>query len=532
MISAAAMAELISRGFPEELRSVVRGLAITGLFAESDPRDGSIACLVEGGALIPIVPRTGLPSVPDHWEWFELEQLVEFGPRNGYSPRGVDFETPTKVLTLTATTSGVFKDQHFKYVDEEIDVDSTLWLDPGDLLIQRSNSIHYVGTMAVFDGLPGEFIFPDLMIKVRISELAEARFVHLLGSSPFGREFFRSRASGTSGSMPKINQGTVRELPVPLPPLPEQRRTIEACSRLLGQLEDLEAARAFRDQWCERARASCLHALVENGEWDRVRDNWNSLFTTPESVDDLRRAILDLAVRGRLVDQRPEEGNASQSSQAVIDDASWRAPERSFRARPEPSIEALAGRLRIPRGWVECRLNEVAQLINGRAYKQAELLQAGTPVIRIQNLNGGQQWYFSDLDLPARQMCESGDLLFAWSASFGPYIWSGPKAIYHYHIWKLVLSPAILPGFAYHLLGQITEEVRQQSHGLAMLHMTKNKMQKWPLLLPPLAEQHRIVAKVDELMRLCDELEARLQDVEDISQQLAESVVHHVGSAS
>jgi type I restriction enzyme S subunit len=130
--------------------------------------------------------------------------------------------------------------------------------------------------------------------------------------------------------------------------------------------------------------------------------------------------------------------------------------------------------------------------------------------------------------LPDRQYCDNGDLLFAWSASFGPYIWAGERAIYHYHIWKVRLSPAISLRFMFYLLGDLTHEVKAQSHGLAMLHMTKAKMESWPILVPPLAEQHRIVAKVDALMALCDTLEARLTEAQALHAAFAAAAVHHL----
>lgn len=88
--------------------------------------------------------------------------------------------------------------------------------------------------------------------------------------------------------------------------------------------------------------------------------------------------------------------------------------------------------------WPTAQLGECATLVNGRAYKQEGLLDSGTPVLRIQNLNRGDRWYYSDLSLPENKYCIKGDLLFAWSASFGPYIWNGSRSIYHYHIWKVI----------------------------------------------------------------------------------------------
>ena len=151
-----------------------------------------------------------------------------------------------------------------------------------------------------------------------------------------------------------------------------------------------------------------------------------------------------------------------------------------------------------PIGWKQTRLGDVLTLINGRAYKKAELLNQGTPVLRIQNLNGGDRWYYSDLTLSENKYCEDGDLLFAWSASFGPYIWRGPKSIYHYHIWKIELSEELDKGFAYYLLQNITEAVKAAGRGISMVHMTKSGMEDWMVSIPPLEEQKRIAGILDQ----------------------------------
>ena len=148
--------------------------------------------------------------------------------------------------------------------------------------------------------------------------------------------------------------------------------------------------------------------------------------------------------------------------------------------------------------WPKAALGECATLVNGRAYKQEELLDSGTPVLRIQNLNGGDRWYYSDLSLPQDKYCDKGDLLFAWSASFGPYLWNGPRAIYHYHIWKVLPGKSLDKGFLYHLLGFLTARVKIESHGASMLHMTKARMEALEIPLPPLEEQRRIAAILDK----------------------------------
>lgn len=95
-------------------------------------------------------------DVPAAWTCVRLENLLTFGPRNGYSPKSVSYPTGTKTLTLTATTSGRFNGEHYKYIDETIPIDSFLWLEDGDILIQRANSIEYVGASAVYRGKRGD----------------------------------------------------------------------------------------------------------------------------------------------------------------------------------------------------------------------------------------------------------------------------------------------------------------------------------------------------------------------------------------
>ena len=170
--------------------------------------------------------------------------------------------------------------------------------------------------------------------------------------------------------------------------------------------------------------------------------------------------------------------------------------------------------------WETRTLGDVVTLINGRAYSQHELLSKGTPVIRIQNLNGGSNWYYSNLELPDDKYCHEGDLLFAWSASFGPYVWNGPKAIYHYHIWKVVPKNGVHGDFMFHLLQWITESVRLSSHGIGMLHMTKEGMEKWIVSIPALAEQKRLALRLREQLaeveKAREALQAQLEAAEKI----------------
>lgn len=174
-------------------------------------------------------------------------------------------------------------------------------------------------------------------------------------------------------------------------------------------------------------------------------------------------------------------------------------------------------------GWEFKPLGEVCRLINGRAYKQAELLEAGPyPVLRVGNFFTNNSWYYSDLELDADKYCDDGDLLYAWSASFGPRIWQGGKVIYHYHIWKVAPNTQRIDrDYLYYFFDWDKELIKkEQGAGTTMIHVSKGSMEARPIPLPPLEEQRRIVAVLDEafegLARARDHAEANLRNTREL----------------
>lgn len=162
----------------------------------------------------------------DSWVDNKLIDVLISKPRNGYSPKPVDYITPYKSMTLSATSSGVFLPEYYKYVDEQIQYDSYLWLQPGDILIQRANSLEKVGTCAIYTGEEHEFIYPDLMMKLQVKESCLPAYVAYALKTTYSREYFRNHATGTAGNMPKINQKVVSEVPIKIPSLLEQKQIV------------------------------------------------------------------------------------------------------------------------------------------------------------------------------------------------------------------------------------------------------------------------------------------------------------------
>jgi type I restriction enzyme S subunit len=197
-------------------------------------------------------------SLPDGWVWCRLGDFIKENPRNGYSPKAVSYVTSVKTLKLGATTWGKFNPDEYKYIDEEIPKDSIFWLKKNDILIQRSNSIDYVGVSAIYDGEDNQFIYPDLMIKVQMMPNLSVEFSYLLLSSPITRKYFRNLAKGAQKSMPKINQIVVLNTLFPLPPLAEQKAIVEKVDYLIKQIEELEAQIKHRKQIAEELMQTVL----------------------------------------------------------------------------------------------------------------------------------------------------------------------------------------------------------------------------------------------------------------------------------
>lgn len=253
------------------------------------------------------------------------------------------------------------------------------------------------------------------------------------------------------------------------------------------------------------------------------------------NFDRMRALLLDQAIRGELVPQLVGEGVVAQIG---------------------TSLEEVP--FEIPESWKWVSFSSIATLLNGRAYKKTELLEEptsngkdNTPILRVGNLFTSDKWYYSDLTLEDNKYCNPGDLLYAWSASFGPTIWQGCRSIYHYHIWRVDHNSSYVnkKWLYFWLLGK-TQDLKRSGHGLAMIHITKKGMEQELVALPPLQEQVRIVAKLEEAFAEIDRAEKAYEELQTLAgvlrgqilqeaiqgklvpQMAEEGVVEQIGAAS
>ncbi|NEW75088.1 restriction endonuclease subunit S [Streptomyces rhizosphaericus] len=165
-----------------------------------------------------------------------LGDVIREPLRNGHSARAAADGT-VRTLTLTAVTRGKFDDTHTKLTAPDPHRVSNLWLEPGDIFIQRSNTPDLVGTSALYDGPSNWAIYPDLLIRVRTQQRLDPRFAQLVLSAPQTRQYFRASAKGLAGSMPKIDQETILNTSLPLPDIEAQRRVVQDVDRTIEHVQ-------------------------------------------------------------------------------------------------------------------------------------------------------------------------------------------------------------------------------------------------------------------------------------------------------
>ena len=192
-------------------------------------------------------------------------------------------------------------------------------------------------------------------------------------------------------------------------------------------------------------------------------------------------------------------------------------------------------KLRFPEftdAWEKCKLGEVAEFINGKAYKQEELLNEGKyKVVRVGNFNTNEHWYYSNLELENNKYMVAGDLLYLWATDFGPKFWAGEKAIFHYHIWKLELNYKIIDkNYLYVWLETDKEKIKQSTNGTTMVHVTKSTMEKRVLSFPTLPEQQKIGTLFRRLDRLITLHKRKWDDVILLKRALLQKMFPKNGS--
>ena len=394
--------------------------------------------------------------MPEGWEWCKLEDYVS-------SVTDGDHQAPPKVsngvpfLVISNVASEFIDFANTRYVPQ--DYYDAIQFDRkperGDILFTVTGSYGIV----VKVNTDKQFCFQRHIGLIK--PIIDNDYLVYALRSQYVKKLCDDLSTGTAQKT--VGLDTLRSFLIPIPPLQEQKRIVESIEH-------------------------CLLFV------DCIEENKGNL---QDTIKQTKSKILDLAIHGKLVPQDPKNEPATELLKRINPKAEITCDNPHYR--------------KLPKGWAVIKVGNVAKYTNGRAFKPEEWESIGLPIIRIQNLNDADAPYNrSSVIHEQKYLIKDGDLLFAWAASIGTYIWSGENAWLNQHIFKVEPYPFIDKAFLFYAFQAMISEFYKNSHGSGMVHITKKQFEEITLLLPPLSEQIRIVECLEQTFSILDSINCNL----------------------
>ena len=547
------------------LRRFILDLAVRGKLVEQDPEDEPAEEVLQCLQNIGRKPNSSAPKgdsfpfiLPVGWAPATLGNLVQ-ASNSGWSPKTLDLPREGEewgILKVSAVSWECFRPDANKQVLPGTQPKPQAVVKKGDFLISRANTAELVARAVIVDCDPVNLMMSDKIVRLQLVELCEPRYILIVNNhATFARSYYASRATGVSPSMKNVSRDVILGLPLPLPPLAEQHRIVAKVDELMTLCDQLEAARMQREQCRDRLVAASLQRLNHpSDDPEAFRSDARfalqvlpSLTTTPAQIKQLRQTILNLAMRGKLVEQDPEDEPAEMILAAIANDIQDAVSAR--RMKSPKSIAKYEGMRQydLPASWEWTQLGRLVAAEDGamcdgpfgsKLKTEHYISNKGYAVVRLGNIGIGSFVWGKEGHI-SRDHFESltsnhllpGDLLVAGLADplvrccevpveLGPAINKAdcfrvrPHFLIDRAYIRWYLNSPVAKCFA-----------ADENHGMTRERINLSSAKALPVPLPPLAEQHRIVAKVDELMALCDQLEQQLSQGEQGRRWLLEAVL-------
>jgi type I restriction enzyme S subunit len=448
--------------------------------------------------------------------------------RNGHSAKKSETGEGVPTLTLSAVTYNDFSAENIKATVADPSKVADLWLEPGDILVERANTPELVGTAAIFPGPSKLAIFPDLMIRVRITEAVRARFLSLFMNSDTVRRYFRGRAQGIAGTMPKIDQTTIEQLSVPLPPLPEQDRIVAAIEQHLSDIDAGVAALERVQANLKRYRASVLKAACEG----RLVPTEAELARREGRRYEPASALLTRILAERRARWEADQLAKMKAKGQTPKDGGWKAKYE------EPTGPDVRGLPTLPEGWVWASLSQLSSRITSGARDWSGYYGRGRGTfVLAQNVRMGR------LDLSFRQLVDppdgdasiersricQGDLLVTIvGAGTGAACMVPTPVDDHFVCQSVALIRPVFSSISSFLDRFLCSDHHGQAqfaratYGQGRPHLGFEHLEATVISLPPATEQARIVAEADRLLSVADQtlsvVEAQLLRAQSLRQ--------------
>jgi len=530
------------------LRRFILDLAVRGKLVEQDSRDEAAsellkriqaekARLVKEGEIrreqpLPPIGIQELPSEsPDNWKWARLgdtSTLITKGSTptsygHAFVPSGINFikvESIKDGRLVSENVTSFISEQTHNFLARSR-------LAAGDILFSIAGSI---GTCAR--------VAPNILPANTNQALAIIRGTDLVFDAEFLLICLKSSiahlvlAKARGGAMNNVSLDDIRNFVVPIPPLAEQQRIVAKVDELMALCDRLEAAQTERESHRDRLVILSLHQLNNGADPDAFREHARFYFnhlprltTKLEHIKHLRQTVLNLAVRGKLVTQDLNDEPVSELLKQIQTEKARRVSDGKLRSNTAITpIEPEEGHFTIPVSWVWVPFGEVMISRDGeRIPVSKEDRNQRAKVYDYYGASGVIDKIDGYLfDKPLLLIGEDGANLINRSTPIA-FIARGKYWVNnHAHVLDGI-SEDFLRFIELHINAI---DLKPYVTGAAQPKMNQAKMNSIPIALPPLAEQNRIVAKVDELMALCDRLEAQLTTTQTESRRLLEAILH------
>ena len=543
------------------LRRFVLDLAIRGKLVEQDSKDEPASALLKriqlrkaeiakGGGLrkekpLPVLAENELPfSIPPNWHWSQLAEIGFINPRN----IAVDGIKSSFVPMPLISSEYAVPNAHEVRPWGEIKSGFTHFAE-GDVALAKITPCFENGKSTIFRGLTGGIGAGTTELHIVRPVIVSADYVLIFLKCPHFIESGISRMTGTAGQK-RVPTEYFAHSPFPLPPFSEQCRIVAKVAELMALCDRLEAARGERDRRRDRLMTAS-HYHLNNGTDTEAAHKHASFYVNhlptiaarPEQIPALREAIFNLAVRGRIILQDENDEPVSKLLKRIDLEQ-----QRLIAAGviPKPKLRPSDARAELefepPTTWETVTFGRLCNIVTSGSRGWAEYYsESGPKFIRAQNIRFGKL-RLDDLACVnppkksegTRTQVSKGDLLIVITGAgvTNPAFLNKDlgEAYVSQHVALIKptdtdLSPWLLLCLMAPMGGRA--ELVTRAYGAGKPGLNLDNIRSLPIPLPPLAEQRRIVAHVEELMKICDRLEAQLTTVQSETGRLLEAVLHH-----
>jgi type I restriction enzyme, S subunit len=492
-------------------------------------------------------------QLPTGWAWVSFHRLTrqaDIGIDRGRSMQGPTLRYAYFKMN-NIRNSGGFDVSEITRIDASKDEVERFTLSNGDFLFNTRNSRELVGKTCVFRvRSDGPILYNNNILRVRFHHDFAPDLFDFWFRSPQGKAEIEKLKSNTT-NVCAIYQGKLASFPCPVPPLAEQGRIVAKVDELMSLCDRLEASQRERDARRDRLTAASHHHLNNHSDTDSLREHANffvryipRLTARHDQINQLRQTILNLAVRGQLISQDSKDEPATELLARVAAEKKKAGNAKTGRDWTGHIMKPVNESFTLCQGWAWTRIaNAVERVTVGYVGPMKDhYVEAGIPFLRSQNVRANRFRIEGLISISpqfhktiAKSAIAPGDVVVVRSGNVGTACVIPPSLpVANCSDLVVVKRPlAILSDYlCFYLNSLAANHIEEGTVGVALTHFNTKSVATMPLPLPPFAEQHRIVAKVDELMAVCDRLEAQLISAQTDTSRLLEAVLHETLTAS